>query len=87
MSHYLTKAQALENDRTTIAKLISFDEEFFSSAKDDFTDNGASFIVLDGLFEALGIEPSFELLGHGISADYVSDDRVTTSYINGFWLK
>ncbi|MDQ7814284.1 MAG: AmmeMemoRadiSam system protein B [Patescibacteria group bacterium] len=87
MSHYLPEKTALENDRTTIDKLESLDAAFFSTVKDDYVDNGVGLLALTSLMEELQLEPKFHLVGHGISSDYVSDDRSTTSYINGIWTR
>jgi len=87
MSHYLSEAQALGNDKETLARLATFDERFFASAKDDHVDNGVGLIILAGYLEAKGIKPSFRLLDHKISSDYGADRLSTTSYINGFWIE
>ena len=87
MSHYLPEAMALENDKTTIAELKSLDEKFFAAAKDDHIDNGVALVVLSGMFGAENIKPTFTLLDHNISSNYVSDKQSTTSYINGVWTR
>jgi len=87
MSHYLSAKTALTNDETTINKLKSLDAQFFATSKDDFVDNGVGLLALTSFFDELRLEPSFHLVGHGISSDYVSDDKNTTSYINGIWTR
>ncbi|MFA5186230.1 MAG: AmmeMemoRadiSam system protein B [Patescibacteria group bacterium] len=87
MSHYLPEATALKNDETTISEFKSFNEKFFATAKDDYVDNGVALVVLAGMFDTENIKPIFSLLDHGISSNYVSDKKSTTSYINGVWTR
>ncbi len=87
MSHYLPAKIALVNDETTIKELSSLDTQFFMGVKDDHVDNGVGLVVLASYLDALGIKPAFHLVGHGISSDYVSDDKSTTTYINGLWTR
>ncbi|MBI5654244.1 AmmeMemoRadiSam system protein B [Candidatus Uhrbacteria bacterium] len=85
MSHYLPAGQALKNDEITISELKDLNQVFFARAKDDFIDNGVALVALAGFFDAQKAVPYFTLLDHGISSDYLDDDKNTTSYINGIW--
>ena len=87
MSHYLTEAQALKNDETSIKALTSLDEKFLSSAKDDFVDNGVGLLIMRTVLETKGLRATFRLLDHSISSRYGADKISTTSYINGVWIK
>lgn len=81
MSHYLSKEQALANDKKTLQALSQNDAAFFADASDDFTDSG---VQLSLMIKALG-KTAWHTINHKISTDYTNDRSNTTSYIMGFW--
>lgn len=87
MSHYLSEAQALNNDETTLKAFASLDVKFLSSANDDFVDNGVGLLIMKTVLEKDDKRFSFKLLDHSISSRYGADKISTTSYINGFWTR
>ena len=81
MSHYLSKEQALANDKITLRALTDGDTEFFASASDDFIDSGVQVSIMLKALE----KTRWQLLGQKISTDYTNDRNNTTTYIVGFW--
>jgi AmmeMemoRadiSam system protein B len=87
MSHYLTEAQALKNDATTLQRLQDLKPEFFRQGSDDFLDNRVGMLALSGFLQEKKIQSSFQLMDHSISSRYGGLPAYTTSYITGTWVK
>ena len=81
MSHYLDDSIAIKNDEATKRALVDSDADFFSSAKDAFTDNGPA---IAATIEALRAK-RWLLIDQTISSDYAGSSGFTTSYLVGFW--
>ncbi len=81
MSHYLDDSVAIKNDEATKQALVDSDTNFFSSAKDAFTDNGPS---IAATIEALRPR-RWLLIDQAISNDYAGSSGFTTTYLVGFW--
>jgi AmmeMemoRadiSam system protein B len=85
MSHYLPESVANENDVVTLEALKTLDATRFGRVNDDFTDNGASFVILRSFLDSRGIDPTFTLFDHSISTRYGGPADDTTSYLTGVW--
>ncbi|MCC7357519.1 AmmeMemoRadiSam system protein B [Candidatus Uhrbacteria bacterium] len=85
MSHYLSKEAAVKNDIQTKMWLEKKDEQAMIKAKDTHTDSGRQFVTLFHWLNQVYPKSHFQLIGQGISSDYVADIKNTTSYINGVW--
>ncbi len=81
MSHYLDDSVAIKNDEATKQALVDSDTNFFSSAKDAFTDNGPAIAATIG-----ALRPKrWLLIDQAISNDYAGSSGFTTTYLVGFW--
>lgn len=88
MSHGLSDAEALRNDRETSSWLLEGKWNELEDATDIHTDSAPAFMVLHEYFSR-SKEPhqkvEFELIAHALSTAYGGDPDNATSYIVGFW--